>query len=74
MSHVIWWDDCEGYGYLPIDNVKLVGDEDLDGIFASDKDDTCGGFIVDDDLSGNEKMWFIEDMNELINFIIALDQ
>ena len=69
-EYLFWWDDCEDYGYLPINDVKLVGDADLDGISASDKDDTCGGFIVDDDITGNERICFIEDMNELINFII----
>ena len=73
-KYLFWRDDCNGYGYLPINNVKLVGGADLDGVFASNKDDTYGGFIVDDDLSGNEKMWFIEDMNQLISFITALDQ
>ena len=71
-EYLFWWDDCEGYGYLPIDNVKLVEDKDLDGVFASAKDDTYGGFIVDDDITVNEKMYFIEDMNELINYVVSL--
>ena len=70
-EYLFWWDDCEGYGCLSIDDVKLVADEDLDGVFASDKDDTYGGFIVDDDIVGGKKMRFVKDMNDLINFMVG---
>ena len=71
-EYLFWKDDCEGFGYLPIDDLIFIGDEEFDGVFAVNKEDSYGGFIVDDDVEGPEKMHFIKDLNQLIEFITSL--
>ena len=71
-EYLFWWDDCEGYGYLPLEHVEFyTGEDDFDGVYVMDKDwDNKGCFIIDDDITHAEKKPFIEDMTRLITYIL----
>ena len=81
-EYLFWWDDCEGYGCLPLEHVEFyAGEDDFDGVYVMDKDwdnkggfiiddDNKGGFIIDDDITHSEKKPFIEDMTRLITYIL----
>lgn len=70
-EYIFWWDDCEGYGYFSIDNVKFHGDDEFEGIFATDKSESedLGGFIIDEDIPLHMQPDFADDMNSVVNYI-----